>query len=212
LALKHRHAARGRLDIRKTLRRSLSTGGVPFDLHQRHKVPHRPELFILCDVSSSVARYARFSLMLVHALASQFSRVRSFMFVDDIDEVTKFFEHEDFLTAIEQAHNQAHVVRYDDRSDYGAALRSFGERYLQEVGPKSTVLILGDARTNNRTPRDEVLNAVKQRARSVWWLNPESIGYWDTGDSAAVIYERHCDGMVEVRNLKQLEEFIARVL
>ena len=212
LALKHRRRARGRLDVRKTVRRSLSTGGVPFDLHLRHKTPHRPELFILCDVSSSVARYARFSLMLVHALASEFSRVRSFMFVDDIDEVTKFFEHEDFLTAIERAHKDAHVVRYDDRSDYGTVLRSFSERYLQDLGPRSTVLILGDARTNNRTPRDEVLRDVKERAKAVWWLNPESIGYWDTGDSAAAIYERRVDGMVEVRNLKQLEDFIARTL
>ena len=212
LALKHKRASAGRLDIRKTVRHSLSTGGVPFDLHLKHRAPHRPELFVLCDVSSSVARYARFSLMLVHALSSQFSRVRSFMFIDTIDEVTRFFEHEDFLAAIDHANEAAQVVRFDDHSDYGASLTRFMELYGGDVGPKSTVLILGDARTNNRIPHAEVLKELKRRARSIWWLNPEAVGYWDTGDSAALHYEHAVNGMVEVRNLKQLEEFIARVL
>jgi uncharacterized protein with von Willebrand factor type A (vWA) domain len=134
------------------------------------------------------------------------------MFIDTIDEVTRFFEHEDFMRAIDHANENAQVVRFDDHSDYGAALTTFMERYGRDVGPKSTVLILGDARTNNRTPRDEVLKDLKKRARHIWWLNPEAEGYWDTGDSAAIHYERSVDGMVEVRNLKQLEDFIVRVL
>jgi uncharacterized protein len=97
LSLKHRRARHGRLDMRRTVRRSLSTGGAPFDLVERKRAPHRPELFVLCDISDSVARFARFSLMLVHALAWQFTKVRSFVFLETIDEVTRLFEREDFI-------------------------------------------------------------------------------------------------------------------
>ncbi|MGH2734999.1 MAG: VWA domain-containing protein, partial [Actinomycetota bacterium] len=111
LALKHRRAHRGRLDVRATVRHSLSTGGVPFETRYRHRAPHRPELFVLCDVSDSVARFARFSLMLVHSLAAQFTRVRSFVFLETVDEVTQLFEHEDFAVAIERMRTEADVVR-----------------------------------------------------------------------------------------------------
>jgi len=212
VAIKRRRSRRGHLDIRRTIRRSLSTGGVPFDTAHRHRAPHRPELFILCDVSSSVARFARFALMLTHALSAQFSRVRSFAFVDAIDEVTRFFEHEDFLTAVDRMNAEAGVVSDDGHSDYGTILERFLDAYGKDVGPKTTLLILGDARTNYRARKVGALKALAHRAHHTYWLNPEPIGDWDTGDSAASEYAAVVDQMVEVRNLRQLEGFIERTL
>ena len=212
VAIKRRRSRRGHLDIRRTIRHSLSTGGVPFDTAHRYRAPHRPELFILCDVSSSVARFARFALMLTHALAAQFSRVRSFAFVDAIDEVTRFFEHEDFLAAVDRMNAEAGVVSDDGHSDYGSILERFLDAYGKDVGPKTTLLILGDARTNYRARKVEALKALADRAHHTYWLNPEPIGDWDTGDSAATEYAAVVDQMVEVRNLRQLEAFIERTL
>lgn len=212
VAMKRRRSTRGTLDIRRTVRHSMSTGGVPFNTVLRHRVPHRPELFVLCDVSSSVARFARFSLMLTHALAAQFSRVRSFAFVDSIDEVTRFFEHEDFVAAVDRMNSEAAVVRQDGHSDYGSVLEDFWETYGNDIGPKTTLLILGDARNNYRARRAHALKALSKKARHTYWLNPEPIGDWDTGDSAASEYAAHVDRMVEVRTLRQLESFIAREL
>lgn len=212
VAMKRRRSKSGHLDIRRTIRHSLSTGGVPFDTAHRHRTPHRPELFILCDVSSSVARFARFALMLTHALSSQFSRVRSFAFVDAIDEVTRFFEHEDFIAAVDRMNAEAGVVSDDGHSDYGTILERFLDAYGKDVGPKTTLLILGDARTNYRARKADALKALADRAHHTYWLNPEPTGDWDTGDSAASEYAAMVDQMVEVRNLRQLEEFIERTL
>ena len=212
VALKRKRSARGQLDVRRTVRHALSTGGVAFDPVFRHRHPHRPELFVLCDVSSSVARFARFALMLTHALATQFSRVRSFAFVDDIDEVTRFFEHEDFVTAIDRMSAEATVVRHEGRSDYGTILRLFNEGAGREVGPKTTLFILGDARNNYRLTETQALKELSERAHRAYWLNPEPASDWDTGDSVVARYEPYMDEMAEVRNLRQLEDFIARVL
>ena len=212
VALKRRRSARGQLDVRRTVRHALSTGGVAFDPAFRHRTPHRPELFVLCDVSSSVARFARFALMLTHALAIQFSRVRSFAFVDEIDEVTRFFDHEDFVAAIDRMSAEAQVVRHEGRSDYGSILRTFNERVGRDIGPKTTLFILGDARNNYRLKEVGSLKELAARAHKTYWLNPEPIGDWDTGDSIATEYAAHVDEMVEVRNLRQLEDFIAKVL
>ncbi|HWC14702.1 MAG TPA: VWA domain-containing protein [Actinomycetota bacterium] len=212
VALKRRRAQRGRLDVRRTVRRSLTTGGVPFDTSLKHRVPHRPDIVLLCDVSSSVARFARFALMLTHALSAQFARVRSFAFVDTIDEVTRFFEHEDFLTAVDRMNNEADVVSDDGHSDYGSVFERFAGTYGRDIGPKTTLLILGDARTNYRARRGEILRELASNAHRTYWLNPEPVYDWDTGDSAASEYAAVVDGMFEVRTLRQLEAFIERRL
>jgi uncharacterized protein len=212
VALKRKRAARGQLDVRRTVRHAMSTGGVAFDPAFRHRTPHRPELFVLCDVSSSVARFARFGLMLTHALSTQFSRVRSFAFVDEIDEVTRFFEHEDFVSAIDRMSAEANVVKHEGRSDYGAILKTFHRSFGRDVGPKTTLFILGDARNNYRLKETGALKELTERARHSYWLNPEPRGDWDTGDSVATDYAGYVDEMVEVRNLRQLEDFIAKVL
>lgn len=212
VAMKRRHARRGQLDIRKTVRHSLSSGGVPLEIDMKHRVPHRPELFVLCDVSSSVSRFSRFGLMLTHALAAQFSKVRSFAFIDTVDEITRHFEHEDFAVALEEMSRTAVVVEQEDRSDYGLSIERFQDTYGRDVGPKTTLLILGDARNNYRSPRTAALRSLHEQARHVYWLNPEARRDWDTGDSIASTYETYVDKMVEVRNLRQLQDFIAKEL
>ncbi len=211
MALARRRGTTGRLDVRRTVRRSLSTGGVPFDPVFRPKRPHRPELFVLCDVSGSVAAFAHFTLQLVHALQERFSGVRSFAFIDTLDEVTPLLQGTDVQQALRSLRTDADLVWLDGRSDYGRSLARFHEHYLAVVTPRTTVLVLGDARNNHRQANAWVLGDVHARARHVYWLNPEPVQYWDTGDSIAAAYARFVDEMVEVRTLRQLARFVERL-
>jgi uncharacterized protein with von Willebrand factor type A (vWA) domain len=212
LARRRRVGRHGRLDFRRTLRRSLSTGGVPADPRFRRPSPHKPEIMVLADVSGSVATFARFTLQLVHALAGEFSTVRSFVFIDGIDEVTRLFAGtDDMAEALARIHAEADVVAADGHSDYGRALASFWARWGREITPRTSVVILGDARNNYHAANPWVLADVRRRARRLWWLNPEPRSYWDTGDSIVSDYAPHCDGVFECRNLRQLEGFVARI-
>jgi uncharacterized protein len=209
LARKRRHGRKGPLDFRNTVRHSLSYGGVPADPKFRYPRPAKPEIFVIADISGSVAAFARFTLQLVYAISGQFSRVRSFVFIDGIDEVTRFFEGvEDISVAIHRVNTEADVVWVDGHSDYGHAFEVFWERYGREVGPKTTVLILGDARNNYHSSQSWVIGEMHKKARHVYWLNPEPKAYWDTGDSIVGEYGVHCDGTYECRNLRQLEKFV----
>ncbi|HJR45982.1 MAG TPA: VWA domain-containing protein [Actinomycetota bacterium] len=212
ISMKRRRASRGQLDVRRTIRHSLSSGGVPLDAHFRNRAPHRPEVFILCDLSSSVGRFSRFALMLTHAMSAQFSKIRSFAFVDTLDEVTKHFATEDFAEAVQSMNRDAKVVSGDGHSDYGASLSLFLDTYGGDVGPRTTLLVLGDARTNYRADNAWALRELAHKARHAYWLNPEPKHDWDTGDSVASRYAVEVDAMVEVRNLRQLETFIAKTL
>jgi uncharacterized protein with von Willebrand factor type A (vWA) domain len=210
-AVRRRRGNDGRLDMRRTVRASLSTGGVPLTPVLRPRRPHRPELFVLCDVSGSVATFARFTLMLVHTMQEQFSGVRSFAFVDALDEVTHLFDGEDVEVAVARLMEEAAVVWSDGHSDYGRSLATFVERHGAEVTSRSTVIILGDARTNYRPPGTWAVEQLQRRARRVWWLNPEPRSAWDSGDSVAGSYARFVEEMVEVRNLRQLATFVGDV-
>lgn len=212
VAVKRKRARDGRLDVRKTIRHSLSTGGVPADPAFKARKHHRPELVLICDVSGSVAAFARFTLMLTHALQGQFSKVRSFAFIDTVDEVTRLFSGGDFSDAIKRLHTDANVVWLDGHSDYGHAFTAFHARYADAITPKTTLLILGDGRNNYRASNAWVLKDLKRRARRVYWLNPEPMQHWGTGDSIADEYARFTDGMIECRNLRQLAEFVERVV
>ncbi len=199
----------GRLDFRRTVRRSLATGGVPVDPVFRHPRPHRPEVWLLCDISGSMATFSRFTLQFTHAMSTQFSKLRSFAFVDTIDEVTDFFGPGlDFGSAVSRMTTDAEVVWLDGHSDYGNSLQTFQTRYGAQLTSRTTVIITGDARNNYRPPRDAVLGEIAEAARAVIWLNPEPHAYWDTGDSTMSHYARHCTSVHEVRTLRQLEEFI----
>ena len=209
LARKRRHGRKGPLDFRNTMRHSLSYGGVPAEPKFRYPRPAKPEIIVVADISGSVAAFARFTLMFVYAIAAQFSRVRAFVFIDGIDEVTRFFEGvEDIGEAVHRVNTEADVVWVDGHSDYGHALETFWERWGREITPKTSVMLLGDARNNYHAAQAWILADMQKRARHVFWLNPEPQSYWDTGDSILSEYAVHCDGAFECRNLKQLEHFV----
>jgi len=209
LARKRRHGRKGPLDFRNTVRHSLSYGGVPAELKFRYPRPAKPEIFVVADISGSVAAFARFTLQLVYAISGQFSKVRSFVFIDGVDEVTRFFEgQEDINQAVHRVNTEADVVWVDGHSDYGHAFEAFWDRWGKEIGPRTTVLLLGDARNNYHASQSWVIKEMRHKARHVYWLNPEPRSYWDTGDSIIGEYSTHCDGTYECRNLRQLERFV----
>lgn len=211
LARKRRVRHDGRLDFRATMRRSLSYGGTPAE--PQFRSPHRskPELWVLADISGSVAAFARFTLQLVYALSSQFSRTRAWAFVDGIDEVTDLLKGDDIAAAVTRINTQADVIWAEGHSDYGHALSDFVERWGKELTTRSTVLVLGDARNNYHSVQTWAIADVARRARDIWWLNPEPRAYWDTGDSVLAQYAAHCTGVWECRNLRQLRQFIEQL-
>ncbi|MEU9154591.1 VWA domain-containing protein [Streptomyces sp. NPDC048417] len=213
LAARRRRAARGTIDLRRTLRGSLSTGGVPMRPVLRRRRPVRPELVLLCDVSGSVSGFSDFTMLLVQALHDQFSKVRVFAFVNRIDEVTGLLEHgradPEGLGA--RIRTEATLTGWHGSSDYGVSLGEFAERYGAAVGPRSTVFVLGDARTNNLDPNLAAVRRIAGQARRVYWLNPEARSLWGTGDSAAPDYAELVE-MHECRTARQLSALIARLL
>lgn len=213
LAARRRRAARGRIDLRRTVRRSLGTGGVPLRPAYRQRRPQRPDLLLLCDVSSSVAGFSDFTMLLVQALREEFSRVRVFAFVNRVDEVTQLVTTgtADPGGLARRITTEAAVIGHHPYSDYGSALGEFADRYQEAVTPRTSVLILGDARNNRRDPNLPALAQLAGRARRVHWLNPEQPALWSTGDSAALDYA----GLVAMhpcRNARQLGELITRLL
>ncbi|MFE6337300.1 VWA domain-containing protein [Streptomyces sp. NPDC057798] len=213
LAARRRRAARGSIDLRRTLRGSLSTGGVPMKPVLRRRRPVRPELVLLCDVSGSVSGFSDFTMLLVQALHDQFSKVRVFAFVNRIDEVTGLLVHgaadpEGLGTRIRA---EATLTGWHGSSDYGVALGEFAERYGDAVGPRTTVFVLGDARTNMSDPNLAAVRRITERARRVYWLNPEQTTSWGTGDSAAPEYAELVE-MHECRNARQLSDLVSRLL
>ncbi|MFJ4685373.1 VWA domain-containing protein [Streptomyces sp. NPDC088789] len=214
LAARRRRAARGSVDLRRTLRGSLSTGGVPMRPVLRRRRPARPELVLLCDVSGSVSGFSDFTMLLVQALHDQFSKVRVFAFVNRIDEVTGLLEHgaADPEALGARIHGEARLTGWHGSSNYGVALGEFAERHAESaVGPRTTVFVLGDARTNRGDPNLAALRRVSARARRVYWLNPEPRDRWGTGDSAALAYAASVE-MHECRTARQLGSLIGRLL
>ncbi|MGV0633039.1 VWA domain-containing protein [Mycolicibacillus trivialis] len=212
LAARRRRSRAGAIDLRKTLRKSMSTGGVPIDVVLRKPRPARPELVVLCDVSGSVAGFSHFTLLLVHALRQQFSRVRVFAFIDTTDEVTHLFGPDaDLAVAIQRVTREAGVYTIDGHSDYGHALTSFADNFPQVLSPHSSLLVLGDARNNYRDPALGVLAELVSASRHAHWLNPEPKHLWGTGDSVAPRYQDLIT-MHECRSAKQLAAVVDQLL
>lgn len=212
LAARRRRSRAGTIDLRKTLRKSMSTGGVPIDVVLRKPRPARPELVVLCDVSGSVAGFSHFTLLLVHALRQQFSRVRVFAFIDTTDEVTHMFGPEaDLAVAIQRITRESGVYTRDGHSDYGNAFVSFAEKYPSVVSPRSALLVLGDGRTNYRDPGVTVLSHLVTASRHAHWLNPEPAHLWGSGDSAVPRYQDVIP-VHECRSAKQLAGVIDALL
>jgi hypothetical protein len=211
LSQRRRHGRAGRLDVRRTIRRSLAHGGALID--PRFKPPRiaKPEIVVLADVSGSMATFARFTLQLTYAIRSELSRVRAFAFIDGLDEVTRYFgTGVRFADALLDITTNADLVRRDGHSDYGRSLREMTERYLDTISPRTTVIITGDARNNYRPTGAEHLAEIQRRARAVFWLNPEPRRFWDTGDSVMASYRPFCDRLEPVRTLRELESFVER--
>jgi uncharacterized protein with von Willebrand factor type A (vWA) domain len=208
------HEQRGRrsgqvVDVRRTMRASLETGGVPLRLRYRPKRPRRPEIYVLCDVSTSVTSASVFFLSVLHALHDSFRKLRSFVFIERISEVTEVFEHErDFRAISQRISSEGGVADVSGYTDYGRVWLEFLEEISEDLDPRSTVIVLGDARTNGREPHAEVLAQIAERAGRLFWLNPEPRLYWNYGDSVMAAYERYCDGAFECWTTRHLEQFV----
>jgi uncharacterized protein with von Willebrand factor type A (vWA) domain len=208
------HEQRGRkqaqnVDIRRTMRASLQTGGVPLNLRYRPKRPRRPEIYVLCDVSTSVTSASVFFLSVLHALHDSFRKLRSFVFIERISEVTEVFEHErDFRTIAERISSEGGVADVSGYTDYGRVWLELLAEISDDLDPRSTVIVLGDARTNGREPHAEVFAQVAERAGRLFWLNPEPKLYWNYGDSVMAAYEPYCDGAFECWTTRHLENFV----
>ena len=212
LTQEHHARRRGPLDFRRTVRASISTGGVPLVTHHRPKRPHRTELVVLCDVSGSVANFAQFTLLLVFALRDQFQKVRAFTFIDHVHEVTHHFKPGADVVDVmaDLAASTSHAALWG-RTNYGRSFTKFAEEHADALGPKSSLLILGDARSNYSDLALDKLKEMARNSRHAWWLNPEHRRHWDTGDSVAGKYGDVVP-MVECRNLTQLGEFVHDIL
>ena len=207
MAVRFRQTKRGRLDVSETLRRSMEFGGVPFRIHWDDRRKERPQVIVLCDVSDSVRNVSRFMLQFVHSLQDMYSRVRSYVFVADLVEVTRLFKDNDIQTAIQKAIN-GDVINVYAHSDFGKAFKQFHQTHIEAVDSRTTVLILGDARNNYNAPQEWVLGEIKERAKQVIWLNPENRSTWGFGDSEMNLYGKSCDFVEECRNLRQLYKVV----
>ena len=211
LAARHgrrrRRFRRGKLHVAETVRRAIPTDGVPFHPRWRKTERKRPQIMAICDVSGSVAAYAKFLLMFLYALQDVLPRTRSFAFSAALGEVSDLFAQLPVEQAIERVN-----LKYGGATDYGRALQDFSNLALAEVNSATTVIILGDARNNQADPRVDLLAEIKARAKQVIWLNPESLRLWGTGDSEMLRVKRHCHLVKECNNLKQLERIIDKLL
>ena len=202
----HRHHAH--VDVRRTMRASLQTGGVPVELRYRPRRPKRPEIYVLCDVSTSVTSASVFFLSVLHALHDSFRKMRSFVFIERISEVTDVFAHErDFRAVSERISSDAGVADISGYTDYGRVWMELLEQIQDDLHPRATVIVLGDARTNGRDPRADLFGQVASRAGRTFWLNPEPRLYWNYGDSVIAAYEQYCTAF-ECWTVAQLEEFV----
>jgi uncharacterized protein with von Willebrand factor type A (vWA) domain len=202
------HRRHAHVDVRRTMRASLQTGGVPVELKYRPRRPKRPELYVLCDVSTSVTSASVFFLSVLHALHDAFRKMRSFVFVERISEVTDVFERERSFKAVSEAIGRdAGVADVSGYTDYGRVWREFLGQVADDLHPRATVIVLGDARTNGRDPRADVFASIVALAGRTFWLNPEPRLYWNYGDSVISAYEQHCEAY-ECWTTRQLEDFV----
>jgi uncharacterized protein with von Willebrand factor type A (vWA) domain len=199
---------RSAVDVRKTMRASLETGGVPVVLKYKPVRPRRPEIYVLCDVSTSVTSASVFFLSVLHALHDSFRKMRSFVFIERISEVTDVFHKErDFKAVSEAIGRDAGVADISGYTDYGRVWNEFRELVEDDLHPRATVIVLGDARTNGRDPKAEIFGQIADKAGRTFWLNPEPRLYWNYGDSVIAAYEQYCEAY-ECWTTNQLEEFV----
>jgi len=211
VSIRRKRARRGKFDSNDTLRKNLQYGGVPFRIVFDRKRKEKPQVMVLCDVSDSVRNVSRFMLQFVYSLQDLYSKVRSFIFVAEVGEITRLFQERDINAAIDAAlHGE--VINVYAHSDFGRAFKAFHRDFLPAVNKRTTVIILGDGRNNYNLPHDWVLKDVQQRAKQVIWLNPENKMTWGFGDSEMDRYAAYCTLVEECRNLNQLYRVIDRLV
>jgi uncharacterized protein with von Willebrand factor type A (vWA) domain len=204
---KRRQVKRGQLNMAKTMRRGIANDGVMFNVYWRQIRREKPQILAVCDVSGSVAAYAKFLLMFLYSLQDVLPKVRSFAFASQLGEVSSYFDEYPVEKAIELVN-----WKYGGATDYGNSLRDFARLALDDINSNTTVIMLGDARNNNGDPALEIMQAIYQRARQVIWLNPESRRVWGSGDSEMLRYQSACHFSAECNNLKQLERIVDQLL
>jgi uncharacterized protein with von Willebrand factor type A (vWA) domain len=211
LSLRRKKAHRGRFDVKDTLRKNLQYGGVPFEIQLDRRKREKPQVIVLCDISDSVLNASRFMLQFVYSLQELYSKVRSFVFVRDVGEVTRLFEENEIQTAIEMA-LKGEVIDVYCHSNFGRAFEMFYKEHLSAVTSKTSFLVIGDGRNNYNRPNDWVLKEIQQKAKQLVWLNPESRLTWGFGDSEMARYVPYCDVVEECRNIEQLYKVIDRIV
>ncbi|MDD2603493.1 MAG: VWA domain-containing protein [Desulfobacterales bacterium] len=211
IGLRYAARSRGLLDVKKTLRRAARYQGVPLELRRRRRPPRKGRVMVLCDLSGSVWSAARFMLNMLYALQDCFDRVRSFVFVAGLVEVTDLFDHNDIQRAIGKVLTETDLA-YGAATDYGLTLRQFRSAYLDAVNKKTTVIIIGDGRSNYGNPEEGIVAEIRDRCRRLIWLNPESEAFWYTGDSEMRTYMPLCNEVRPCQNLNQLSDFIRELV
>ncbi len=206
-----RRRGRGGADMRRTLRRSMESGGVPLEVVPRRRHPSKPDLVVLCDVSGSTAQFAPFTLALLHAVHQEFRRVRSFVFVDGVVEITDLLQAAPGVLDPRHLLDRSGLMARDGRSDYALALGRFLASWPDAVGARTSVIVAGDARSHDRPAALPQLAELARLSRRLYWLDPEPRAEWDTADSAMPLYAAHCTAVFEVATLRQLADCVAAI-
>ena len=207
LSVRRKRALRGRFNVKQTLRKNLQFGGVPFNIQLDRRKKTKPQVMVLCDISDSVLNASRFMLQFVYSVQDLYAKVRSFVFVSEIGEVTKLFEEHDINAAVETA-LRGDVIDVFSHSNFGRAFEMFHRNFFAAVNSKTTVLIIGDGRNNYNRPNDWVLREIKSKAKQLIWLNPESRMTWGVGDSEMPRYAPNCHLAEECRSINQLYKIV----
>ena len=207
LSVRRKKAVRGRFNVKDTLRKNLQYGGVPFHIQLDRRKKTKPQVMVLCDISDSVLNASRFMLQFVYSVQDLYAKVRSFVFVAEIGEVTRLFEEHDIQTAVETA-LKGDVIDVFSHSNFGRAFEQFYRNYFAAVNSKTTVIIIGDGRNNYNRASDWVLREIRRKAKQLLWLNPESRMTWGIGDSEMPRYAPHCHVAEECRSINQLYKIV----
>lgn len=211
IVVRKKRNQRGQIDYRQTIRTSLKTGGVPIDIRVKKKYREKPVIFALCDVSRSCLYFSFFSLAIVHMLEKFFREVRSFAFIEKVDEITTLVKESSYEELRPLIMANANVTGSTGYTDYGNTLTSFYDQYSHELSHKSTVIIFGDARNNWFNSNADILEKISKRVKKVYWFNPESKDEWQTGDSDMIVYKKYCTRVFVCSNLNQLADAICEL-
>jgi uncharacterized protein with von Willebrand factor type A (vWA) domain len=209
--LRNKRKKKGRIDVKRVIRRNMQYGGVPIELCYKNRRIEKPHIVTLCDISDSVSYAAQFMLQFLYTMQELFSKVRTFVFVTQIAEVTQLFSENDIDAAIDLAFHSRYVD-YNGHSNFGYAFHRFRDEFLDSITPRTTVIIVGDARNNRNDPRTWAFKDIAEKAKRVIWLNPEARTGWKLGDSVMYEYMAHCDEVHECRNARQLTRVIDKII